>query len=151
MRWFDGWSGLWSAPGPRYLFVATPLLLLSLGPWFDGGISARARLCVATLAVIGALVQLSLLIASWTYVMHIMDYRKWAPKMEFMFVPDQSPILASASSVLAGICDPWLCRLYEGWDGFGGQPLAVVVVLFVFVGLLFTLVTIQTVAGWLAG
>ncbi|TDI36248.1 MAG: hypothetical protein E2P02_25715 [Acidobacteria bacterium] len=130
---FWSWTGLWSAPGPRYLFVVTPLLLLSLGPWFDGGIGHRDRLLIAALAGVGALVQISLMSASWTYVMHVMNYKRWAPKMEFMFLPDQSPILASARTVAAGTCDPWLCRLYEGWPDFDARPLAVVAVLIVWV------------------
>jgi hypothetical protein len=113
------------------MFVATPLVMLALGPWLNGGILLRGRLWVATLAVIGALVQISLLSASWNYVMHAMDYKKWAPKMEFMFLPDQSPILASARSVAAGTCDPWLCRIYEGWPDFDAQPVAAVVILIV--------------------
>ena len=128
---FWSWTGLWSAPGPRYLFVVTPLLMLALGPWLDRGLSIASWLCVVALASIGALVQFSLLSASWTVVMYTMDYSKWAPKMNFMFLPEQSPILASARSIASGTCDPWLCRLYEGWPGFEAQPQAALALLVV--------------------
>ena len=126
---FWSWTGLWSAPGPRYLFVATPLVMLALGPWLDRGLPASSWLCVIALASVGTLVQISLLSASWTAVMHTMNYARWAPKMNFMFLPDQSPILASARSVATGTCDPWLCRLYEGWPDFEAQPLAALALL----------------------
>ena len=77
------------------------------------------------------MVQIAVLAARWVYVIQVMDYRKWAPEMEFMFIPSQSPILASAKTLAAGKCDPWLCRLYDGWPGFEAQPFAVVAVLLV--------------------
>ena len=45
------WHGLWSSPGPRYLFVATPLLMLPLGPWLDGARRTWQWLAVGGLAL----------------------------------------------------------------------------------------------------
>jgi hypothetical protein len=47
---FIGWTGLWSAPGPRYQLISTPLLLLPLGLWLEADVSRR-RLAQVVLPV----------------------------------------------------------------------------------------------------
>lgn len=141
---FWSWTGLWSAPGPRYLFLVVPLFLLPLGPWLDAGLTARARCALVALASIGAVVQLVVLSASWDDVIVSMGYRTWAgPRYEFMFLPDHSPILGSAWTVARGDLAPWLATLARGWPGFAPAPGAAVLLfllwLAAFAAALFTL------------
>jgi hypothetical protein len=51
---FVFWHGLWSAPGPRYLFALVPLLLLPLGPWLDTARPRWQRGATAALALLEA-------------------------------------------------------------------------------------------------
>ena len=51
---FQLWHGLWSCPGPRMVFAATPLLMLPLGPWLDARRSRRALVVTGLLGLLGA-------------------------------------------------------------------------------------------------
>jgi 4-amino-4-deoxy-L-arabinose transferase-like glycosyltransferase len=59
------WHGLWSSPGPRYLLVLTPLLMLPLGPWLDRQGQTWQPWAVAGLGLAGLAVQIPLLAAHW--------------------------------------------------------------------------------------
>lgn len=126
---FWSWSGMFSAPGPRYLFVALPLGMLPLGPWLDAA-SRRARRAVVALAVLGAGVQFVLLAARWGWVIRTFGYETWpAPRYEFLFVPQLSPIVGSASAVAHGAWAPWLALLARGWPGAPPRPGAALLLL----------------------
>jgi hypothetical protein len=126
---FWSWSGLWASPGPRYVFVATPLLLLPLGGWLDRASGrGRWRALWATVLV-GFLLELGITIAHWRTIVDVMDYRRWEPGMEFLFIPDQSPLLAAWRVIADGAVDTWLWTIAVGWTGHEGHPVAALVVL----------------------
>ena len=116
---FPAWTGLWSAPGPRYLFVATPLLLLPLGLWLDG---PHARAPLAALAIAGLAVQLALLGADWSAVITTNHYLAWTPPKGFVWTLASGPIPASARAVAEGWIGPWLWTIAKGWPGRAGTP-----------------------------
>jgi len=129
---FPAWTGLWSAPGPRYLFVATPLLLLPLAPWLEG---ARSRAtAVVALATAGAIVQLALLLADWSAVIATNHYTTWNPPKGFVWSFAAGPIPASARAVADGWLGPWLWTLAKGWEGRPGTPLAALALLALWAG-----------------
>jgi hypothetical protein len=122
---FWSWSGLWSAPGPRYVFVAVPLLLLPLGSWLDAARErgARAPLRAAlVLGVLGALVQVAVTSSSWNTVVDLNDWRRWEPGMEFLFIPSESPILAGARALARGYVDSWIWWIGIGWSSQPPRP-----------------------------
>lgn len=121
---FGQWTGLWSSPGPRYLYLPGLLLMLPLGPWLDGERGRIARVSVVALALVGLAVQLSLLTASWPISVRLAGYADYRPQFAFLFMPDASPILAMARASLAGYVDMWLVKLASGWPGQAGQPVA---------------------------
>src|SRR2546426_5486080 len=59
------WTGLWSAPGPRYLLPSCALLLLSLGAWLDLKHARLSHAALVSLAAVGGVAQLALLTADW--------------------------------------------------------------------------------------
>jgi Dolichyl-phosphate-mannose-protein mannosyltransferase len=118
---FPAWTGLWSAPGPRYLFVATPLLLLPLGPWLDSH-PKRGAVVVVALAAVGAVVQLALLLADWSAVIATNHYLAWSPPKGFVWSFTAGPIPASARAVADGWLGPWLWTIAKGWEGRPGTP-----------------------------
>ena len=126
---FPAWTGLWSAPGPRYLFAATPLLLLPLGPWLDAHPSHGARGEVIALAAFGALVQVALLLADWPAVIATNHYVEWNPPKGFVWTIASGPIAASARAVAQGWMGPWLWIVAKGWEGRPGTPGAALVLL----------------------
>ena len=107
---FRYWSGIWSSPGPRYVFVLIPLLLLPLGPWLDGLRNRAAWTAVGALALVGAAVQLVLMASRWSAVIRSMGYLNFEGQ-DFLFAPALSPILGSARIVATGEIDIWLWRL----------------------------------------
>jgi len=127
---FAHWHGLWSAPGPRYVFLLTPLLLLPLGPWLDAA-GPRGRRALLGLAAAGVAVQLVLMLARWSAVIRRMDYHAATLRsgFDFLFVPDESPLLGAARAVFAGDVDAWLYGLAVGFDGAPGAPLAAALLL----------------------
>jgi hypothetical protein len=128
----DRWTGLWAAPGPRYLFVAVPLLLLSLGPWLDSPLPGRARVAaVSVLAVVGFAVQFVLMGTWFAKVVPTLtdEYLRLEPPITFVYFWDKSPILGSARLLFAqGRLDTWLWNLWYGWEGRAGTPLAALIV-----------------------
>jgi hypothetical protein len=126
---FVQWTGLWSSPGPRYLFLLTPLLMLALGPWLDTRPGPRAGLVVAVLALAGGVVQILLMSARWSAVIALMDYKPFAPMMDFVFLPDRSPIEGSWLALQAGHVDAWLHGVWYGWPGKPGAPAVAAVLL----------------------
>jgi hypothetical protein len=120
---FDGWEGLWSAPGPRYLFFATPLLLLSLGPWLDRPSSKLRSGTLVVLAALGFFVQLVSTVVHWGSVPALANYEGFEAGWEFLFVVDRAPVVEMARLFFSGgPYDPWLIRLGEGWLGVNGRP-----------------------------
>ena len=119
---FPAWTGLWSAPGPRYLFAATPLLLLPLGPWLDAHPGRGARGAVLALAALGAVAQLALLTADWSAVIAREHYVAWQPPKGFVWSFTASPIPASLRAIADGWLGPWLWTIAKGWPGRPGTP-----------------------------
>jgi hypothetical protein len=126
---FQLWHGMWSCPGPRMLFVATPLLMLPLGPWLDAHRSRAWRGAVAVLGAAGAVVQLGLLTARWRSVVDAMGYRQYRPEFGFLFEPALSPALASLRGLWRGEVDVWLVGLVRGVPGREPAPEVAAVVL----------------------
>lgn len=128
------WTGLWSAPGPRYLLPGCTLLLLSLGAWLDAGPSRAGRDVLLALAGVGAVVQLALLLANWSVVAHPLmlaesqaalgsgDPTSYEPQFDFLYRPGESPILGSLHAVATGQIDAWLWKLGAGWPGEPAAP-----------------------------
>ena len=118
------WTGLWSAPGPRYVFVAIPLLLLPLGKLVDRSLGAGdvsggrgMRAAIVGLAGLGALVQLALLLARWPAVIRLMEWQtNYGPLMDFVFVAKDSPLVGCFRAVSQGLIDAWL---WVQWTGGG--------------------------------
>jgi len=120
---FDGWEGLWSAPGPRYLSLLTPLLMLPVGGWLDRGGGALRWSFVAVLGAAGLFVQVVSTVVSWGVVPAFANYRDFVPRWSFLFIPQFSPVAEMTRLFFdGGPYDPWLIQLGEGWAGFPGQP-----------------------------
>jgi len=121
---YDGWTGLWAAPGPRYLFVPMLLLMLPLGGWLDDHATGRARAAAVLLAAIGLFVQISLLTTHMGEIAALHGWPDFVPQWGFLFVPDgSSPIPAAASAMLSGThLDTWVIRLARGWPGYLAAP-----------------------------
>jgi hypothetical protein len=125
LLYFSGyrfWTGLYSAPGPRYLFPGCVLLMLPLGVWLDGPRTRLQRLALWGLAAVGGGIQLALLTASWRGVVRGERYADYDPPFSFLFDPAASPIAASARVALDGNLDAWLWKLAFGWPGQDAQP-----------------------------
>jgi hypothetical protein len=124
---YDSWTGLWSAPGPRYLTATIPLLLLPLGPWLQLGGPGRRRL-FALLCALGLTIQVALLATSWPELIHRAGYRAMGSRefpFAFLFVPEASPVLWALRLFVQGEANgTWLFALAWGWPGFEGAPAA---------------------------
>lgn len=120
---FEAWTGLWSAPGPRYLVAVVPLLMLPLGSWLDTA-GRRGWRALALVAAVGALVEGVLMAARWNAVIALMQYGAFEPEFRFVFLPDFTPIEGSLRAIAAGELDAWLWGLWQGWDGQPGRPAA---------------------------
>ena len=114
---FAVWTGLWSSPGPRYLFVTTALLMLPVGRWLDERRSRLEWSALGMLAVVGFAIQIVLMAVKWPAVIRLMDYPLFDTTMSFVFVPELSPILGSAAAVGQGLV---ASRLWELWFGAPG-------------------------------
>jgi hypothetical protein len=122
---YDHWTGLWSAPGPRYLTATIPLLLLPLGLWLQGADRVR-RILFSGVAFLGLLVQISLMATHWGAIVDEMGYMNLgSPEFPFAFVliPNMSPVLAALRFFFRGeLNGMWLVQLGVGWPGFEGAP-----------------------------
>ncbi|HKA15783.1 MAG TPA: hypothetical protein VKH41_12245, partial [Myxococcota bacterium] len=120
---FVFWHGLWSAPGPRYLFALTPLLLLPLGPWLDTPRPRWQRAIAATLAVLGCAAQIALVTAHWRHTVERMGYEQelTTASQPFLFDPLRAPIAGHVRSLLAGDVDAWWWTLWTGVPGRAPQ------------------------------
>jgi hypothetical protein len=121
---FTLWHGLWSAPGPRYLFALTPLLLLPLGPWLDRPRPHSQHVLTVALAALGCLIQLALVSASWRGALQRLGFLDLFatgryPSLDFLFDPQRSPIAMHLRGLAAGDLDVWLWAL---WFGIGREP-----------------------------
>ena len=125
---YTGWTGLWSAPGPRYLLSAGVLLLLPLGDWLrDDGLATLRRAAAFGLAAVGAGIQVVLLTTSWIGVGQRMGWHDWeaehGSKWGFLFQLETSPI-AGAWQVFGDLAyhDLWIIRIAQGWPGVRPAP-----------------------------
>lgn len=125
---YDLWTGLYSSPGPRYMFAWTPLLLLSLGPWLDARPGALARTLLGLLAATGLAVQLVLVLASWPHVIEAGGYRNYQPPKGFLYVWSDTPIAVAAGRVRAGDLAPALVALARGTAVEPGHPVAAIAI-----------------------
>ena len=118
---FELWTGLYSSPGPRYLFLATPLLLLGLGCWLDQYRGRAGWWAIAVLSAVGLAVQLPLMLAKWGVVVVIFRYRDYVPAYSFVFTPERSPIWGSAIATAHGSIDSWIFKIGRGWPDHAGS------------------------------
>jgi hypothetical protein len=121
---FVFWHGLWSSPGPRYLFALTPLLLLPLGPWLDRPPPRWQRALAGVLAGVGLVIQIALVTAHWRGIVSAMGYERelTVASQPFLFEPLRSPIAAHLRALFAGQIDIYLWRLWSGVPGRAPQP-----------------------------
>ena len=120
---YELWTGLFSCPGPRYLFTSLVFLMVPLGPWLDRARGAAARTAFVVLAALGASVQLLSSTVSWGDLVLREGYREWTPAFGFLFEPGSAPLAAAWR--LAGDprwVDVWLARLALGWQGQPPAP-----------------------------
>jgi hypothetical protein len=120
---FVFWHGLWSSPGPRYLFALTPLLLLPLGPWLDQPSPRWQRALAGALAAVGLVIQIALVTAHWRGIVREMGYERelTVASQPFLFEPLRSPIAAHLRALFAGQVDVYLWRLWSGVPGRAPQ------------------------------
>ena len=113
------WHGLWSSPGPRYLFALTPLLMLPLGPWLDAPKPRWQRALAIALAAWGAVVQIALMSAHWRHTAERMGYERelTVESQPFLYEPLRSPIAAQLESLRLGEIDSYLWSLWFGVPG----------------------------------
>lgn len=115
------WPGLWTAPGPRYLYLCIPLLLLPLGPWLDA--EPRRRRAVGWLAALGATLQVALLLTPWEATVAHMGYAPSGPEGPFLWSLASGPIPGTFETLFAqDERSPWLWKLATGWLGHPAAP-----------------------------
>jgi hypothetical protein len=129
---YDGWTGLWAAPGPRYLFVPLLFLMIPLGRWLDGGDRRRRLATCLALGAFGLLVNVAFLATHFGLLANELRYPDYEPKWSFLFIPDENgPVIATLRAFFAGRhSDLWIVRLASGWAGRDGTPLAAAAVAF---------------------
>jgi len=142
---YDGWTGLWAAPGPRYLFIPLLFLMLPLGPWLDGGRAGRRWGGALALGAFGLIVQVALLSTHFGTIANEMGWPDYKPKWSFLFIPDANgPVPAALRALLSGRhLDVWLVRLASGWPGTEAHPGAAAVLA------CFWLLALALCAAWL--
>jgi hypothetical protein len=133
---FSLWHGLWSAPGPRYLFLLTPLLLLPLGRWLDAHAGRRGRRALLALGAVGLAVQLVLVLSRWSAVIRGMGYAEAAERgdLSFLWTPAQSPLAGSVRALAEGQLDTWWLGLATGTGGAPAVPGAAALLLGAWLG-----------------
>jgi hypothetical protein len=117
------WPGLWSAPGPRYLYSCIPLLLLPLGLWLDGHPRRRLRKLTAILALAGSLIQGTLLLAPWGVTVSQMGYAALGPEGLFLWSLSEGPLVGAFQTVwVHGDLSPLFLKIAWGWPGHPAAP-----------------------------
>lgn len=117
------WPGLWSAPGPRYLYSCIPLLLLPLGLWLDGGPRRGLIKLTAILALAGSVVQGTLLLAPWGVTVSQMGYAALGSEGPFLWSLSEGPVMGSFRTVwVHGDLSPLLLRIASGWPSQPAAP-----------------------------
>ena len=119
---FGIWSGLYSAPGPRYLFVVTPLLMLAVGPWLDAAEGRASAIAWWSSVAVGCGIQFVLLAGSWGAAIQLLGYASFEPKLGFLFIPEMSPLVGYVYGFAEGRLDPWIWNLARGWKGVAPAP-----------------------------
>jgi hypothetical protein len=115
------WPGLWTAPGPRYLYLCIPLLLLPLGPWLDA--NPRRGRAIGWLAGLGATIQLALLLVPWEATVAHMGYARSGPEGPFLWSFTSGPIPGTFETLFArDTRNPWIWRLATGRLGHPAAP-----------------------------
>jgi hypothetical protein len=128
---YSYWTGLFAAPGPRYLFVPLVFSMLPLGPWLDAVRGVGWRAITAALAAAGAVVQLLSTVPSWSRLTFAEGYQQQEPQFDFVFHLASSPLVAAARTAFApDPVDLWIARTARGWPGQPGAPAAALLVAF---------------------
>jgi hypothetical protein len=135
------WTGLFSCPGPRYLFTSMVFLMLPLGPWLDRARGAVARSTFVALIALGASVQVLSSTVSWGDLVIREGYRSWRPAFGFLFELGSSPLAAAARHFGdPGYVDAWVARIALGWRGQAPAPRVAVGVMLVWGAVMLLLV-----------
>jgi len=119
---YEGWPGLWSAPGPRYLLATVPLLMLPLGLWLDEARRPLVWIAMLLLAGIGLLVQLAFMSTWWSGLIATAGYPGFEPEWGFLFLPEESPLAVALRSLKEAPLHPWIVRLAQGRPGQVAAP-----------------------------
>jgi hypothetical protein len=129
---YERWTGLWAAPGPRYLFSSMVLAMLPLGRWLDVTRGPLARAAVVILAAAGASIQLATSVVSWQGLVALEGWQTWQPKWGFLFTIASSPPIAAIRALARPeMYDLWVIRLARGWPGAEPAPGAALAVVLV--------------------
>ena len=147
---FHFWHGLWSAPGPRYLFALVALWMLPLGLWLDAARGPVRWRVAGVLAALGAGVQLALILPTWRRAVELAGYQAEIQHWGFLYEPLRGPIVACARAVAAGEIDVWLWALAMGVPGRPAQPWLAALLLLVWAGL-FAWAVARLRAAWAQG
>ncbi len=118
----EDWTGLYSAPGPRFLFSATVFLMIPLGLWLDRPISPSRKNVVRLLAIAGLLVQVVTMSAHWGNVIEIMQWRSFVPPLSFVWIPNWCPLVGCWMALLQGSVDPLPWKIFFGAPGIVAAP-----------------------------
>jgi hypothetical protein len=136
------WTGLFSCPGPRYLFTPMVFLMLPLGPWLDRARGALARSTFVTLIALGASVQVLSSTVSWGDLVIREGYRSWRPAFGFLFELDASPLAAAARHFGdPRYVDAWVASIALGWRGQEPAPGVALGVILVWAAVMLLLVS----------
>jgi hypothetical protein len=132
----EDWTGLYSAPGPRFLFSLTPFLMLPLGPWLDAASGHARRWSVGALAFVGLVVQILSMSAHWGNTIEIMQWRAYDPPLSFVWHVRSSPLAGSIHAIAQGSIDSFPWKLLVGAPGIEAAPASAVALMVAWAGLL---------------
>jgi hypothetical protein len=141
---YELWTGLFSCPGPRYLFTAMVFALLPLGRWLDAARGRIARASFVVLAAGGAAVEVLSISLSWGQLTVAEGWAmSWTPPFGFVFDWHAAPLFAAARHALdPSYWDLWLPRTALGWPGQPGKP-ALAAALFALWAIVVTLLALR--------